>query len=492
MINEDNLIKKRKNQPDYVVDKNDFFKNTEKTESGPKARWFKIWYIEENIDRDRAVEDRNKLIDELEEKKEKMDNEEYFVELRKIIDETTCKQTQESVEQSDEIESLKKVCDDRIEEVQKDSNKRPFYLQQFNFSDIRGELELAYNIEKAENPPEIMVIRMDKKYAQERESSSLIENIRKQIFEYLKIQGREFEESLLQPIIIAVLDAREGMVLDNNEIKEKRLKEIFIEQGANIVMDNFDSQDLEQLVQFVVKIKSDLASLLPDDTSEEKRNFYTRIIESGFMSNRSEITSSTKQELEILKEILGRYNIEKILDVGCGVGRIDNELVENENLKILGMDSNPELLKIAKEKSKNKDNIKYIEGDLFDFSSNKNVEHESQDAVIYTWNTILEAFGPGNLLKTLNSAWLALKKDGILVFDMPTRENKSMEDGWYHINAGKDLDYYAYIMTEEEIKFMLKISGFNEQDVEIKKWKITPSEQYKDGIKKITVVVKKK
>ena len=103
----------------------------------------------------------------------------------------------------------------------------------------------------------------------------------------------------------------------------------------------------------------------------------------------------------------------------------------------------------------------------------------------------MEAFGPANLLKTLNSAWLKLKKGGILVFDMPTRENQDMQDGWYYNQVDKETEYLSYIMTQDEIKFILRMTGFDSKGVEIKKWQTKPSEIYPEGMKKITVTAKK-
>ncbi len=44
-------------------------------------------------------------------------------------------------------------------------------------------------------------------------------------------------------------------------------------------------------------------------------------------------------------------------------------------------------------------------------------------------------------------------------------------------------------MTEEELKFILRISGF--ENVKIKKWTSKSTEMYPDGVKKITVSAKK-
>lgn len=125
-----------------------------------------------------------------------------------------------------------------------------------------------------------------------------------------------------------------------------------------------------------------------------------------------------------------------------------------------------------------------------DYAKHEKIPHGSQDAVIYTWHSFLEAFGPGNMLKTLNSAWLTLKNEGVLVFDQPTRENEDMADGWYYSKVDEEAEYLSYLMTEEEIKFMLRITGFEEP--EIKEWRTKPSELYPESMKKMTIVAKKR
>ncbi len=54
---------------------------------------------------------------------------------------------------------------------------------------------------------------------------------------------------------------------------------------------------------------------------------------------------------------------DSILDLGCGNGRLA-ELFKNMDVKYLGMDNSEELIKIAQEKFKDKENIKFEVGDV--------------------------------------------------------------------------------------------------------------------------------
>jgi SAM-dependent methyltransferase len=163
-----------------------------------------------------------------------------------------------------------------------------------------------------------------------------------------------------------------------------------------------------------------------------------------------------------------------------------------QGYEVDGLDSNKKFLAKIKKQLKTREistKASFAPGSVIEYHG---PDPEKQyDSVIYTWHTILEAFGPGNLLKSLNSAWRKLKPGGLLVFDQPTRKNKGLEDGWYghEPEVEGDISYLSYIMTEEEIRFILKISGF--QSVKITKWTSKPTEEYPEGMKKITVSAKK-
>lgn len=339
-------------------------------------------------------------------------------------------------------------------------------------SDIDGEMMIAYNFNEQElssYSPEMVIIREDKEVYESSVGNIVVEKIRDKAREAAK--RLDIEESLLQPIIILT-------------ISDPTLTEVYMEQGANLVVPDLNIDDINQLAQLAAKIKSDPASLAPEKVIAEKRDFYDKV-EGMRMGDRSEITADTEQELEILNSLLPKGDIQ-VLDVGCGAGRITNPLV-SETIHVTGMDASPGLLKEASQTNSDAD---YIEGNLMDYVNNPKIEHGSKDAVIYTWHSFLEAFGPGNTLRTLNGSWLALKSGGTLIFDQPTRKNPDLTDGWYYSEIDDETKYLSYIMTEDEIEFMLRITGF--ESVEFTHWKTKPSKLYPEGMDKITVRAKKK
>jgi SAM-dependent methyltransferase len=286
----------------------------------------------------------------------------------------------------------------------------------------------------------------------------------------------EWESTLLQPIVVTVS-------------KNYAFNERNMENGANLAMTDFKPEDIEKLIQLVSKIKSNPASLSARKLTKAKGEFYKSYEE--LIEGRAELTADTKQELKILGDIFKANNVKSVLDVGCGYGRISIPLIE-QGYEVDGIDSNEKFLEKIREqikKGKLDPSLEFELGGLMDYTGPD--PEKEYDSVIYTWNTILEAFGPGNLLKSLNSAWRSLKPGGVLVFDQPTRENPDMTDGWYghEPEVEGDVSYLSYIMTNEELKFILKIAGF--KNVKIKKWTSKPTEMYPEGVKKITVSAKK-
>ncbi|HPI66998.1 MAG TPA: class I SAM-dependent methyltransferase [bacterium] len=474
----ENLIKKGIIRPDNVVQENDPLIKLEERER-EWSRIFKIWYVEPGLEFGQMQPER--LVDDYELHNGPIETDQQlraFIDWRNQKKEKMVGDAEKYLAERDKLAQLE---DKRIKEVQKEPKKRPFLVNFMNGGDVRGAISCEYDISHS-NPPEIIIMRQDKEAYGSSLGSGAVAAVRRFIHEAIVKNNLTDKESILQPIIVVVC-------------QDEELKTTYLEQGANLVAEDFQIDDIEKIAQLAAKIKSDPASLNTEGFLAEKIGFYQQIVDNGFMGERGELSADTEQELEILRKIFQENNIHKILDVGSGSGRLTNELGKDETLEIVGVDANEKLLKLAQEKSPDLERIKYQKGRITDyvlFNEESKKMMGQFEAVTYTWNTILEAFGPGNLIKTLNNAWLALKEGGQLVFDLPTRENSFIKDGWYHIPAGEAGDYWAYIPTQEEIEFVLRMTGFDLKTIKFKKWAIAPSEEYPDGIKKITVVVNKK
>jgi SAM-dependent methyltransferase len=306
-----------------------------------------------------------------------------------------------------------------------------------------------------------------------------VSRVKPMLDEYAPEYIREFErfeaeKRLLKPVLIHVSE---------NPVQ----RELMRDEGADVVLEKFPISEMRELFELAGRMKASSASLVSGELRRIKSEFYKSVEDK--LDNRSEITAETEKEIEILDEIFkSAGNVENVLDVACGNGRIDIPLLERGYV-VTGIDANENFLQDALRKTfeKGLSQAKFKRGDVIDYR--KVIEPGSQDAVIYTWHSILEAFGPGNLLHTLGSAHLSLRPGGVLVFDQPTRENPHMEDGWYGNDPDSEHHYLSYIMEEEEIKFILKMAGF--ENIEIRKWTTKGSEEYPDGMNKFTVSARK-
>ena len=359
------------------------------------------------------------------------------------------------------------VCDDFLYR-DKDKNNKLGLLA--DFKDEEDYIEYREKISA-------MASNLDFEKAKLEMKKYYVETLRKYLDEYKVEYERdedftEWETNLLQPIIVSVSD-------------DFAFNEFNLEHGANIAIADFKPEDIEKLIQLVSKIKSSPASLSGRRLMRAKKRFYASV--EDLIEGRAHETADTEQELDILQKIFEQNKVKTILDVGCGYGRITLPLIE-AGYEVDGIDTNEKFIKTIKQRIKQEKlpgGFDFEQASIMDYAD-RDLEKKYQ-SVIYTWHTILEAFGPGNLLKTLNSAWRTLEAGGVLIFDQPTRENSDMADGWYgHSPETKDdIQYLSYIMTDEEIKFILWISGF--ENVEIIRWTSRPTQEYPEGVKKITV-----
>ncbi len=287
--------------------------------------------------------------------------------------------------------------------------------------------------------------------------------------EYLQIIEHEsLERRLIQPLILSV-----G--------KSEKYREACLEAGADATLTELSPEDTKRLIALANRIRNSPASGIPERLRRNKSDFYRSVVDQ--IEDRSKETADTEKELLFLSSLFKKTGAKKILDVGCGYGRLAKPLAK-EGFEVTGIDASRELLTKAKALKGKTKNLHYAKGDIIDYK--ESTEKGSFDAVYYGWHSFLEAYGLGNSLTSLQSARHALKPGGIIAFDQPSRNNPGLEEGWY---GDAKHGYLAYLMDEEEIKFMLRLAGF--EDVNILHWASKPSTLYPEGMQKITVVAKK-
>lgn len=107
-----------------------------------------------------------------------------------------------------------------------------------------------------------------------------------------------------------------------------------------------------------------------------------------------------------------KYNIQgnSLLELGCGTGNITSKL---NGYNIIAMDNSDEMLSLAREKSFGRRNIRFLQGDIRDFSLNK--DFDMAIAVLDVFNYITEY---DDLLTVFDLVYKHLKKDGLFIFDV--------------------------------------------------------------------------
>ena len=287
--------------------------------------------------------------------------------------------------------------------------------------------------------------------------------------EYYKITEHDaLERRLIQPLILSV-----G--------KSEKYRDACLEAGADATLTELSPEDTEQLIALANRIRTSPASVMPDRLRRNKSEFYRSVVDQ--IEDQSKESPDTEKELQFLLSLFKRAGAQKILDVGCGYGRLAKPLAK-KGFDVTGIDASRELLMRAKELKGKTKNLHYAKGDIIDYR--ESIPKGSFDAVYYGWHSFLEAYGLGNSLSSLQSARHALKPGGVIAFDQPSRTNPGLEDGWY---GDAEHGYLAYLMDEEEIKFMLRLAGF--EDVSILHWTSKGSTLYPEGMQKITVVARK-
>ncbi|MBS3118743.1 class I SAM-dependent methyltransferase [Candidatus Woesearchaeota archaeon] len=123
------------------------------------------------------------------------------------------------------------------------------------------------------------------------------------------------------------------------------------------------------------------------------------------------------KETNFLKSLIKKYKItgKHLLEFGCGTGGHAIHL-RKDDFKIVGVDLNKEMLKIARKKSKS---IHFLQGDMRTCDLKKRF-----DIVICLFSTIHYNQNCRELEKTLRNFYKHLKPRGLLIFDMGFNEER--------------------------------------------------------------------
>tara|TARA_Y100001958_G_C21094285_1_gene446394 strand:+ start:140 stop:895 length:756 start_codon:yes stop_codon:yes gene_type:complete len=120
-----------------------------------------------------------------------------------------------------------------------------------------------------------------------------------------------------------------------------------------------------------------------------------------------------KDESQIIKKIIKKYSYKPInlLDIGCGTGEYSKLLTSN-NLNVTGLDKSSYMIKKAKKKFKNYNNLKFIKGDLLKYKSNIKF-----DIISALFHILSYQIKNSQIDKFFKNSANVLNKKGIFVFD---------------------------------------------------------------------------
>lgn len=178
------------------------------------------------------------------------------------------------------------------------------------------------------------------------------------------------------------------------------------------------------------------------------------------------------------KDLILKYtNINsKILDVGCGTGRISNGLYQLGYQNVIGIDFSKYMLKEARNLN---NDISYINNDVRDII----VKNSYFDLAIFSFNGLVLIPGWDNRIKAIQEVYRVLKPNGIFIFttddfrfmEIPKYQEywelekekwkQGLQDERYiefgdYIFSTDEGDVYFYFNTIEEMINVLNNNGF--------------------------------
>lgn len=160
-----------------------------------------------------------------------------------------------------------------------------------------------------------------------------------------------------------------------------------------------------------------------------------------------------KGEAQIIKNFLDNHiggGIYTILDLGCGTGTHDIELAKhagNDKVNITGIDISPQMIEIARQRGKKGNcHIDFEVADIRDYTAK-----QKYDAVVSLFHVMSYQNSNSDFLKALSTAKLALKKDGIFIFDIWYGPGVLSDKPAVRVKQVEDEEYILYRIARPEM-----------------------------------------
>lgn len=205
--------------------------------------------------------------------------------------------------------------------------------------------------------------------------------------------------------------------LSFSTVKKYETIEDFVDHNKNKVEDWFlimtnDDYDFNSLGKQFVKCPYEFWGAL----EQFENNSFTEHAKNKLIYNElswlyiDSIANDTELEISLLEKVFDSYNIKKILDCCCGVGRHSARLGE-DGFEVTGIDISSNQIKTATKRTKSA-NVNYCVCDVRDFSL-----PQKYDAAICMWTTYNYLSKEKDILAFLDNVFSHLNDDGILILD---------------------------------------------------------------------------
>lgn len=197
--------------------------------------------------------------------------------------------------------------------------------------------------------------------------------------------------------------------------------------------------------------------------------YYDKFMEEG----------ESKQEDEIKLVKLALPNCCRVLDVGCGTGRI-SIILQKEGYNVFGLDLSEEMITIAR----NKGLIRTYIGDFLDF----NYKNNSFDGII-SLHTGFSYIKDDIIMKRVIKKCKDLLVDkGVILWDSPNANYYSSKRILKWSAGNKIVETICYGHNIDRLKILFEESGFTIEDI----WgSYTPLKRFEIGLPRIIIKGKK-
>jgi len=179
----------------------------------------------------------------------------------------------------------------------------------------------------------------------------------------------------------------------------------------------------------------------------------------------------------------------QILDVGCGTGTLSFLLVK-DGYSVTGLDFSEDMLVVAEEKAKDLGlTVDLIHQDMCEMTGGN-----QYDGVVIALDSINYLETIDDVQATLKGAYQALKKDGVLIFDVHTpHKMTSTFNDYLYVENGDDLTYIWHVesgdvplsVVHELTIFSQNPDGTYQRSIEYHRQRTFEIDQYKSWLKEV-------